>query len=183
MMRTLTLDDPGDHARMADLLHAVLTDGNTAKDLRQRGLRRARLFAPEIALERVAEGVPFPCLNPHNAHPSCPSPSARSTIWGTGAGSSRSLRPQYRSGSGFGSAWIRSTCDPRQPPFLGRKFTPYRWPSRVATASRRACGIGSTRISRVLTASSCTACGCIRTGFFLSPAGRLMCPMFAFRMG
>jgi glycosyltransferase involved in cell wall biosynthesis len=51
----LTLDDPHDHQRMADLLHTVLTDRTTASDLRRRGFRRARLFAPEIALQRVAE--------------------------------------------------------------------------------------------------------------------------------
>jgi glycosyltransferase involved in cell wall biosynthesis len=51
----LTLHDPNDHGRMADLLYTVLTDRTTAADLRQRGLRRAKLFAPEIALERVAE--------------------------------------------------------------------------------------------------------------------------------
>ncbi len=51
----LTLDDPHDHQRMADLLHTVLTDRSTASDLRRRGFRRARLFAPEIALQRVAE--------------------------------------------------------------------------------------------------------------------------------
>ncbi len=51
----LTLDDPTDHRRMADMLRAVLTDCTTADDLRRRGLRRAQLFAPEIALQRVAE--------------------------------------------------------------------------------------------------------------------------------
>jgi glycosyltransferase involved in cell wall biosynthesis len=51
----LTLDDPGDHRRMAELLYTVLRDRSTAADLRQRGLRRAKLFAPEIALGCVAE--------------------------------------------------------------------------------------------------------------------------------
>jgi glycosyltransferase involved in cell wall biosynthesis len=51
----LTLDDPHDHARMAELLYTVLKDRTTAQDLRQRGLRRVKLFAPEIALGRVAE--------------------------------------------------------------------------------------------------------------------------------
>jgi glycosyltransferase involved in cell wall biosynthesis len=51
----LTLDDPNDHGRMADMLHTVLTDRGAATDLRHRGLRRAKLFAPEIALQRVAE--------------------------------------------------------------------------------------------------------------------------------
>lgn len=51
----LTLDDPHDHRRMADMLHTVLTDRTTAADLRRRGLSRAKEFAPEIALRRVAE--------------------------------------------------------------------------------------------------------------------------------
>ena len=51
----LTLDDPNDHARMAEMLQSVLTDRTTAADLRDRGLRRAQHFAPEIALQRVAE--------------------------------------------------------------------------------------------------------------------------------
>lgn len=51
----LTLDNPRDYGRMADLLYTVLTERTTAADLRQRGLGRAKLFAPEIALERVAE--------------------------------------------------------------------------------------------------------------------------------
>ncbi|HEY1754060.1 MAG TPA: glycosyltransferase family 1 protein [Bryobacteraceae bacterium] len=51
----LTLDNPDDHGRMADMLYTVLTDRTAATDLRHRGLRRAKLFAPEIALERVAE--------------------------------------------------------------------------------------------------------------------------------
>jgi hypothetical protein len=40
---------------MAEMLYTVVTDRSTAIDLRHRGLRRAKLFAPEIALQRVAE--------------------------------------------------------------------------------------------------------------------------------
>ncbi len=51
----LTLDDPNDHQRIADLAYSILTETTTATDLRDRGRARAKLFAPEIALNRVAE--------------------------------------------------------------------------------------------------------------------------------
>jgi glycosyltransferase involved in cell wall biosynthesis len=51
----LTLSDPHDHQRMADLLHSALTEPATGSDLRRRGLERAKLFAPSVALNRVAE--------------------------------------------------------------------------------------------------------------------------------
>ena len=51
----LTLEDPDDHQRIADLAYSILTETTTATDLRGRGRERAKLFAPEIALNRVAE--------------------------------------------------------------------------------------------------------------------------------
>jgi glycosyltransferase involved in cell wall biosynthesis len=51
----LTVEDPHDRAALAEALHCVLTDANTARDLRGRGLRRAKQFAPMVALAKVAE--------------------------------------------------------------------------------------------------------------------------------
>jgi glycosyltransferase involved in cell wall biosynthesis len=50
----LTLDDPGDHERIAALLYEVLSDAGTAAGLRRKGLSRATLFSPERALAEMA---------------------------------------------------------------------------------------------------------------------------------
>jgi glycosyltransferase involved in cell wall biosynthesis len=50
----LTVEDPNDHRRLADLLFELLTSRSTASDFRERGLARARLFTAERALGDVA---------------------------------------------------------------------------------------------------------------------------------
>jgi glycosyltransferase involved in cell wall biosynthesis len=50
----LTVGDPDDHEALAARLKEILTSDALARDLRSRGLERARLFAPEKALEAVA---------------------------------------------------------------------------------------------------------------------------------
>jgi glycosyltransferase involved in cell wall biosynthesis len=50
----LTVEDPDDHERIAALLYEVLSDSATSSQLREKGLERALLFAPEKALKAVA---------------------------------------------------------------------------------------------------------------------------------
>lgn len=50
----LTVEDPEDYEKLADLLGDVLTSHSTASDLRRRGLARAKFFSAAKALNEVA---------------------------------------------------------------------------------------------------------------------------------
>ena len=168
----LTLDDPHDHRRMADMLYTVLTDGTTAADLRRCGLSRAKEFSPEIALRRVAEvyrSWPEVC-----AHPSR-SPLARPTLRRSTARRPRSFRAESSARSGFGGARLRRLSIPDNP-FPCEKIheLPLSFPRGYGSSA--ALRNGSASISIALTASSCTACGCIRTGPFSRLADGHACP-------
>ncbi len=51
----LTVDDPEDHALLAEHLQSVLTDSRLAGDLRRRGFDRVRDFTPDLMLRRMAD--------------------------------------------------------------------------------------------------------------------------------
>jgi len=50
-----TVEDPHDHSSLAAALRMILTDAASARDLRTRGFARAKHFAPEKLLGRMAE--------------------------------------------------------------------------------------------------------------------------------
>ena len=51
----MTVSDPHDHAGVAEALHAVLVDESTVRDLKIRGFKRVKDFAPEVMLARMAD--------------------------------------------------------------------------------------------------------------------------------
>jgi glycosyltransferase involved in cell wall biosynthesis len=57
----LTFTDPHDHSSLAAALRMILRDEALARDLRTRGLRRAKMFAPDKLLSQMAEVYRLTC--------------------------------------------------------------------------------------------------------------------------
>jgi len=57
----LTVDDPHDHASLANALQQVLQENGLIRDLRARGFDRVKLFAPEKLLGQMADVYRLTC--------------------------------------------------------------------------------------------------------------------------